>query len=263
MNADFSDELRWHLDSFIRPVEEAWSVKVGVFREGESPGDDVPWSYLTGRAVTFRGRSIAGVLSHAVWDIHHVVPEKTRDFVLLHAAVAAFGGRALIVPALSGVGKSSLALALAHTGASYLSDEIGAIDPVTSRVWPFPRRITLDKAALEAFPSIVGRLEPRPPLTRLLGEEFVHPREIGSEIGGPADPGWIVFPSRDREGPPRLRALDRAETVRRMAEHCFNLFRYGDRGVIVLSRVAEAAPGYELVGGVAAERADLLLQDLT
>jgi hypothetical protein len=43
-----------------------------------------------------------------------------------------------------------------------------------------------------------------------------------------------------------------------MAANCFNLHRYRERGVIVLSRVAERAEAFLLEGGTAGDRAELL-----
>jgi hypothetical protein len=43
-----------------------------------------------------------------------------------------------------------------------------------------------------------------------------------------------------------------------MAESSFNLYRYGERGVVLLSRIAAGAPAFELRGGTPADRADLI-----
>jgi hypothetical protein len=50
------------------------------------------------------------------------------NLVLVHAAVIAWNGRALVLPGTSGSGKSTLAMALVEQGATYYSDEFAVID---------------------------------------------------------------------------------------------------------------------------------------
>jgi hypothetical protein len=49
-----------------------------------------------------------------------------------------------------------------------------------------------------------------------------------------------------------------AQAVEEMASTSFNLFRYEDRGVILLSRIAKEAKAFRLEGGTPRERAALL-----
>ncbi len=68
----------------------------------------------------------------------------------------------------------------------------------------------------------------------------------------------LVFLTSDWEGRPRLTEISPADAVSRLAASCFNLFRYGERGVVLLSRVAEGARSFELRGGTPLERAALI-----
>lgn len=68
--------------------------------------------------------------------------ERARERVFVHAGVVAFGGKALMIPARSGCGKSSLVKALLRAGADYFSDEYAVLDP-QGRVHPYPRRLSL------------------------------------------------------------------------------------------------------------------------
>jgi hypothetical protein len=43
-----------------------------------------------------------------------------------------------------------------------------------------------------------------------------------------------------------------------MAANCFNLYRYGERGVVLLSRIARDAEAFRLTGGSISERVGLL-----
>ena len=68
----------------------------------------------------------------------------------------------------------------------------------------------------------------------------------------------IVVPVAEFDGPPRLERLSSAAAVETMAASSFNLFRYGERGVVLLSRIAKDAEAFHLIGGTPRERGALL-----
>lgn len=203
-----------------------------------------------------------GALRYALRDLHQLAPKRSRDFLSVHAGAVTWNGGAVILPAGMDVGKSSLTAALVERGFGYLSDEVAAIDPMFDRVYPFPKRIWLDDEALAFFPGLGERLEDRRPLTAQVGQRFIRPEDLGGALGTASPVRWIVFPGTDRDGPPRLTPVGRAQAVERIAENAFNLYRYADRGVILLSRIAAEASILEVSGGTPPERAELLVEEL-
>jgi hypothetical protein len=91
----------------------------------------------------------------------------------------------------------------------------------------------------------------------------VRPEDVEAEVAGPTPVGWIVFPSDDFEGQARLEPVSKAGSVEAMAANSFNLYRYGDRGVVLLSRIAKDAEAFELVGGSIQDRVDLIVDRLS
>jgi hypothetical protein len=199
------------------------------------------------------------MLEYVIWDVHACVPQKTRDFLLLHAGGVVRGGEAILIVAEADVGKSSLVARLLELGLDYLSDELGVIDPADRRAHPFPKRISLDPGPAGARSDDGGANEPADPFAGLAAR-YVAPEDLGASIASPSPVRWLVFPSLDRQGPPRLTALPKAEAVRRMAALSFNLYRYAERGVVVLSELADRAEAFGLDGGTIDERADLIAQ---
>jgi hypothetical protein len=59
----------------------------------------------------------------------------------IHAAALARRGRAVILAGDGGAGKTTIALALAARGLELLSDEMAILDPATSTIHPYPRRV--------------------------------------------------------------------------------------------------------------------------
>jgi hypothetical protein len=261
---DFAAALRWHLAPFRRRDPEPHSFTIDLFvAEGDRDADPSPYSFFIHDRPQYRGHRLADVLAHALWAIHDLVPRTAQDYLFLHAGVASRDGQAVLVPATMEHGKSSLILALLLQGFDYLSDELGALDPVTARALPFPKRITLEQDSLRFFPGLEDRLADRVGLSAQLPQRYVRPEDVGVRAGGPSPVRWLVFPTLDWNGAPRLSSLRRAEAVERMAANCFNLYRHQDAGVLLLGRLAKEAEAFRLDGGSPRERAALLAERLS
>src|SRR5688572_177634 len=152
---DFAAALRWHLAPFRIRDPEPHSFSVDLFiAEEDREIDPRPYSFFILNRLQYRDHRMADVLAHALWAVHGLVPRRAREFLFLHAGAATRDGQAVLVPALMEHGKSTLVLALLLQGFDYLSDELGALDPVTARALPFPKRITLDQDSLRFFPGL-------------------------------------------------------------------------------------------------------------
>ncbi len=70
------------------------------------------------------------------------VAENAVGFVFVHAGVVCWRKKAVIFPARSHKGKSTLVAELLRNGASYFSDEYAIFDP-SGTIHPFPRELTI------------------------------------------------------------------------------------------------------------------------
>jgi hypothetical protein len=251
----FSESLRWHLGPFHLDTPAPGGIPAEFLSTDETGEPAFIFRFSTQEL--FRVAMLAEAIHRAVWELHRAVHDQVRDFLLLHAGAVARDGQALLLPAETASGKSSLTLGLLERGASYLSDDLAALDPVTNRTYPFPKRIKLIPDALEFFPGLEERLVDRDlPFTQW--ERFARPEDVGASVAEPAIVRWIVFPTSAFEGPPVLEPMTKAESVKEMAANCLNLFRFGDAGVVLLSRIASDAEAFRLTGGSLRERIDLL-----
>jgi hypothetical protein len=258
---EFSDFLRWHLEPFLRPREDPGSVLTELLvREGDESESPVPYSYLRWRRVVYRNPSLTDVMRYALWDIQYHASQNVRAFVTLHAGAVAGAEGAVVLPGPMESGKSTLVAALLRVGWRYLSDELAALDPITGRVYPFPKYLYLEQASVDFFPGLEERLDDREARSRGRLDRTVRPLDLGSDVSGAVVPRALVFLGGAREGPPRLHPISSAEAVQRMAVHCFNLHRYADRGVVYLARIAAGAEAFSLSGGRPLERANLLTE---
>jgi|DewCreStandDraft_1066081.scaffolds.fasta_scaffold00108_28 hypothetical protein len=140
---------------------------------------------------------------------------------LLHAAAVVRNGGALLLPARSGGGKSTLAVALALHGYGYLTDEVAVVDRRTLRLWPFAKSVALRSGGMQAltreFPGWDEGLQPNAriptPEGLLVGVQRWLPPAAG--------PGFpithIVFPDyRLDRGAGALHPLGRGEALIRL-----------------------------------------------
>jgi hypothetical protein len=258
-DADLGTSLLWHLMPFHRHDAAANSFFVDLFMaDGKPDRESAVYSFSVVDEVQFRDRRKDNVLAYALWAIHGMVPRSGDDFVFLHAGAASRDGNAVLVPAPMEHGKSSLTMAMLLEGFDYLSDELGVLDLVTECAVPFPKRITLHQDSLRFFPGLEERLADRTEVSVWLPQRYVRPEDVGVKAGKPAPVRWLVFPTLDRQGPPRLSPLSRAEAVEYMAANCYNLYQHKDRGVRLLAEIAKGAEAFRLDGGSPGERAALL-----
>jgi len=92
--------------------------------------------------------------------------DRSKEHVAVHAAVVARDDQAIVLPGPSGIGKSTLALALIDSGATYYSDEFAVFNR-RGEVLPYPRPLALRQAKGE------GRVEVR----------HLSPSELGAVVG--------------------------------------------------------------------------------
>ena len=186
--------------------------------EGESPFEPLP-------------RDQAPALLE--WGLNWTIASSCHQWLTIHAACLERGGRAVILPAPPGSGKSTLCAALALRGWRLLSDELTLLDPVDGRVWGLARPINLKNASIDvihqAFPdAIIGA-----PAHDTHKGTVAHLRSTPDSIarvGEKARPAWVVFPRWRAGAEARLSPHSRAEAFLHTASHAFNYSLLGGLG---------------------------------
>lgn len=74
--------------------------------------------------------------------IRLTVAEFAKDFIFLHAGAVGYQGKAIIIPARSFSGKTTLVAELSKRGMEYYSDEYAVIDP-NGFVHPFTKKLSM------------------------------------------------------------------------------------------------------------------------
>lgn len=188
------------------------------------------------------------LLATLEWAIASVAVEVLGEgYLLLHAAVLARNGQAILFPGGSGSGKSTLAAGLAAAGFQIGSDEVAAIDPLSLDVLPFVRGICVKEGSrlplASAYPSVLTAA----PHHRFGGEEVWYlcpPTE--SWLPAPTPVRSIVVPRYEQDAETRLEPLARSAALQVLLQQSFSVPKHGSFGIGTLTDLLQDVECYRL-----------------
>jgi HprK-related kinase A len=186
------------------------------------------------------------------WGLNWCIGGLCHDHLLVHAAVLERGGRAVIMPARPGVGKSTLCAALAHRGWRLLSDEMALLRPGDGVLDPIPRPIGLKNESIDVIRAFVPEARFGPLWPGTVKGTIGHvrpPRDAIDRDTETALPGWVVFPAYRAGAPTRFEPHGTAEAFLRIADNAFNYQLLGETGFETLARVVDSCACYEFEYG--------------
>lgn len=167
------------------------------------------------------------------WAMNWCVSSQAHSWLVIHAAVIEKGGRAAILPAPPGSGKSTLCAALVNRGWRLLSDELTLVRLDDGRIDPLPRPVSLKNASIEIIRAFAPAAEFTRPVADTVKGTVAHMRASSESVAralDPALPAWIVFPQWRSQAPAALVEVPRARAHLRLAENAFNYSLLGEAG---------------------------------
>lgn len=172
-----------------------------------------------------------------------------HQYLIFHAGVVARGGRAIIMPGASGIGKSTLSAGLGYAGWRLFSDEFGLLRLADEQLAPNPRPVSLKNQSEAVMRAVIPadrfsspyKETPKGTITYLLP-----PLDSINRMTEPATPAMIVFPTFERGASPATEAVSKAETFILMRNCGVNAERLGLHAFEILSRLVERCPAYRI-----------------
>jgi HprK-related kinase A len=205
--------------------------------------------FLSDQQEPFKPLSHKQAFAFLEWGMNYSVAANEMQHIIVHSAVLAKNGKAILFPAPPGSGKSTLTSFLAFNGWQLLSDEMSLIVPNTSHVMPFVRPICLKNASIDIaqswFPDAdfstiapdthkgdVIHLSPPAESWRL--------RNKAVEIVG------IVFPNYDKNKELEIYQLNKTQAFTQLAENSFNYGVVGDIGFQTLTAIIDKVDSFDI-----------------
>jgi len=223
----------FHLDlSQPGGLRRWWRPQVRFEQDGQHPFKPLP---------------VAQAQPFCEWMMNWCVSNRAHGYLIIHAAVIEKNGRAIILPAPPGSGKSTLCAALVCRGWRLLSDELALVRHDEGMLVPLPRPVSLKNRSIDVirafapdavFGAIVdGTMKGTVGLMRAPADSIRRAGEV-------ATPHAIVFPQWEADAPAMLEPISRGQMFMRVADNSFNYTLIGARGFETLAALAERSAGY-------------------
>lgn len=183
------------------------------------------------------------------WGLNWCVTGYGHSWLTLHSAVLEKGGRAVILPAPPGSGKSTLCAALMLNGWRLLSDEMALLDPQTLALTPAPRPVSLKNQSIGVIRALAPDAVMGPVAHDTLKGTVCHLRashESFLRSQETAFPAWVVFPRYEANSGFQISPRGRAQTLLELTSNSFNHHVHGRAGFDALARLVDICSCHDL-----------------
>lgn len=176
------------------------------------------------------------------WGLNWCITNRAHRYLIVHAGVVERDGRALLLPAYPGSGKSTLTAGLLHRGFRLLSDEHALLDPGDGRIVPVPRPVSLKNESIAIIKSLGGELAFGPTFHDTEKGDVTHFRPCEDSVRRADEralPAWVVFPKFVRGGSHCLEPVAKAAAMMEIVDNSINYGVLASDGFRTLARLVD------------------------
>lgn len=184
------------------------------------------------------------------WGLNWCIGTMAHQFLMLHSAALEKHGRALLMPAQPGSGKSTLCAALLGAGWRLLSDEFGLLDPQSGELAPMPRAAPMKNESIDVISGRCPGLSMGPTFLKTRKGTVAHvfpPEDALARQREHATPKLILFPRYEAGSSTLLSDQPRSVALTRLVNNSFNYLVSGEQGFTALCEVVRRARCRQLV----------------
>jgi HprK-related kinase A len=171
------------------------------------------------------------------------------QYLIIHAAAIERGGRAAILPAPPGSGKSTLCAALVSRGWRLLTDELTLIATDSRTIFPLARPVSLKNESIDVIKKFAPEAVFGPISPNTIKGTIAHmkpPSESVSRIGEFCSVAWLIVPRYQSARPTSVHEIAKAEAFMRIAESAVNYMILGQMGFDLVSALVDEMLCYRL-----------------
>jgi HprK-related kinase A len=184
------------------------------------------------------------------WGMNFLFAQRLGSHLLLHAGVVEVEGRAVILPAMPGSGKSTLTAALATRGFRLLSDEFGVVRLSDGQLLPLLRPVALKNESIDVMARFAPQVSIGPRFAKTRKGTVAHmapDRQAVEQRHAPAAPALVVFPRYEPSVECTIEPERRSRAFTRLSVNSFNYEMLGPVGFDAVARLLASSQVYRLV----------------
>jgi len=168
--------------------------------------------------------------------------------IAFHAGAVAYQDKVILLPGLSGFGKSSMTACLVAQGCSYLTDELFFIPPEEQTpTLPFTRPLCIKSGAAAAVKQLVGEHV----LDNAIGDQFgyvIPHRLLNPEFRQiPTFPELILIPKYQADAALKIEKMSAAQVSTHLMACDVNGRNLEDHGFRQVVQIARSVPAYRMI----------------
>jgi HprK-related kinase A len=182
------------------------------------------------------------------WGLNWCISVHAHQYLIIHAAVVEKNGRAAILPAPPGSGKSTLTAGLVLSGWRLLSDELTLIDRKTGLIHALPRPVSLKNESIPIIQAFSDEAFINRASHDTAKGTVAHMRPPKSSVQRQHEatrPGWVIFPKWTSGAATKLAPRSKAQTFMFLAQNAFNYSHLGADGFRVGIALIEQVDCYD------------------
>ena len=183
------------------------------------------------------------------WGTNYALATRLFCYLLLHAGVVERGGRAIVMPAMPGSGKSTLTAALTLRGFRLLSDEFGVVRLGDGVLLPMLRPLALKNESIDVIRRFAPDAVIGPSFPKTHKGTVAHLAPLPAHVDAryvPGRAGFVVFPKFERAAGVEFEPLSKARAFARLAVNSFNYQALGPEGFNALGDLVQQSSCWQL-----------------
>jgi HprK-related kinase A len=181
------------------------------------------------------------------WGMNWCIANHAHHYLMFHSAVLEKNGKAIILPAPPGSGKSTLCAALAYNGWRLLSDEIAMVSLQDNLIYPVARPISLKNESIKIIKNFVPNvIMSKPAYDTHKGTVSLTkpPKDSVNRINEPCAPAFIIFPKYKANSIATLSKKIKGNSFIELADNSFNYHILGKEGFEATAKIIEQVDCY-------------------
>lgn len=167
------------------------------------------------------------------WGLNWCIAAHCHQYLIIHAAVVEKHGKAIVLPAPPGSGKSTLCAGMVTRGWRLLTDELALYDMDSGLIHGMSRPINLKNKSIGVIQEFAPETVMTAPILDTTKGTVALMRPPGTSVARMHETvraDCIVLPKYVAGAPPQLTPYSRARTFMLMADQSFNFNIHGERG---------------------------------